>query len=229
MKRVLITQSNYIPWKGYFDMIAHADVFVIYDEVQYTKNDWRNRNVIKTPAGPQWLTIPVRRTGLDQRICDSAISDANWCKKHIASLQANYARAPHFEHYRDRIFGTYDPQVALLSDVNRAFLKTLCDLLGITTEIVDSRDLALEGDRNGRLLDACQKLGATNYLSGPAAGDYLDVQLFRHNGIEVEWMSYAGYAEYPQLFPPFTHAVSALDLLFNAGPDAPSYMKYARQ
>ncbi len=226
MKRVLITQSNYVPWKGYFDMIAHADVFVLYDEVQYTKNDWRNRNLIKTSSGTQWLTIPVRRHALEQRICDTHVQDADWCKKHMASLQTNYARAPHFERYREQVFGTFDPRTTSLSEVNRSFLATVCALLGITTEFVDSRDLALEGDRNERLIDACRKLGGTTYLSGPAAGSYLDVQRFRDNGIAVEWMDYAGYPEHPQLFPPFTHAVSILDLLFNTGPDAHTYMKY---
>jgi len=229
MKRVLITQGNYIPWKGYFDMIARADVFVIYDEVQYTKNDWRNRNMILTQDGPQWLTIPVRRLTLDQRICDSVISDTTWSRKHVASLQTNYAKAKYFGAYRDQVFELYDPQMTLLSEVNRTFLKALCGMLGIGTDIVDSRDLELAGDRNGRLIDACKKLGATTYLSGPAAQGYLDVNSFQEQGVEVEWMEYGGYPEYPQVFKPFQHGVSVLDLLFNTGPDAGSFMKHVRK
>lgn len=229
MSTVAILQSNYIPWKGYFDLIAAADVFVIYDEVQYTKNDWRNRNVIKTPNGPQWLSIPVRQVSLEQRICDSRISDASWARKHIGTLQANYARAPFFEQYKQPVFDELTRTGDLLSDVNVRLIRLLCDLLGIHTRIIDSRELALEGDRNARLLDACIKLGATEYLSGPAARSYLDTTLFQGKGIDVRWMDYAGYPEYGQLFPPFVHGVSVLDLLFNMGPDAPAFMKFAKR
>lgn len=229
MSTVAILQSNYIPWKGYFDLIAAVDVFVIYDEVQYTKNDWRNRNVIKTPNGTQWLSIPVRQVGLDQRIYDSRIADASWARKHCGTLQANYARAAFFEQYKHPIFEELTKPGDLLSELNLRLIRRICELLGIKTRIIDSRELTLEGDRNVRLLDACKKLRATTYLSGPAASSYLDTALFQHEGIAVRWMDYSGYPEYPQLFPPFAHGVSILDLLFNAGPDAPRYMKFVQQ
>jgi hypothetical protein len=228
MCTVAILQSNYIPWKGYFDLIAAADVFVIYDEVQYTKNDWRNRNLIKTPNGQQWLTIPVRQVTLDQRICDTRISDPSWSRKHIGALQANYARAPYFDRYKMAIFEELVRSRELLTEINVGMIRTLCELLGITTKIMDSRELDVVGDRNSRLLDACKKLGATHYLSGPAAQGYLDLALFEEGGIEVNWMDYSGYAEYNQLFPPFVHGVSVLDLLFNAGPEASACMKFVK-
>lgn len=228
MSTVAILQSNYIPWKGYFDLVAAADIFVIYDEVQYTKNDWRNRNQIKTPNGPQWITIPVRQVNLGQRICDSRISDTSWARKHMGALQANYARAPFFEQYKKTVFDELSQPREFLSEVNVGLIRMICGLLGITTRIIDSRELALQGDRNARLLDACKKLGATAYLSGPAARSYLDTAWFQHEGIDVHWMDYSGYTEYPQLFPPFVHGVSVLDLLFNVGTDAPAFMKFLR-
>ncbi|MES2514154.1 MAG: WbqC family protein [Bacteroidota bacterium] len=228
-KKVAILQSNYIPWKGYFDLIAKADVFVIYDEVQYTKNDWRNRNMIQTANGLQWMTIPVRQESLDQKIFESKIFADNWAKKHISTLQGNYSKAEHFKVYKDRVFNLYENQSNLISQVNVSFIKGICSLLGITTQIIDSRDLNLEGDRNIRLLEACKKLNATTYISGPAAKSYLDTELFSKENIEVEWMDYSEYKTYQQVFQPFQHGVSVLDLIFNTGDNAKRYMKYVKE
>ncbi len=225
-KKVAILQSNYIPWKGYFDLITKADVFVIYDEVQYTKNDWRNRNLINTPNGLQWITIPVRQESLDQKICESKIFIDNWAKKHVSTLQGNYTKALHFKAYKDQVFSLYENQSNFISEVNVSFIKGICSMLDIKTEIIDSRELNLAGDRNIRLLEACKKLGATTYISGPAAKSYLDVELFNKEDIEVDWMDYSGYQEYKQVFEPFQHGVSVLDLIFNAGAEAKNYMKY---
>lgn len=225
-KTVSILQSNYIPWKGYFDIIAKSDVFVIYDEVQFTKNDWRNRNLIKTPTGKQWITIPVNQKSLDQKIYETEISQFTWSKKHLGMLQANYAKAPHFKSLRDRIFDLYNTSETNLSRINLSFIQGICDILEIKTQIIDSRSLDLQGDRVERLLHACRKLGAETYLSGPAARNYLNEAIFADSGISVEWMDYTGYNEYDQLYPPFEHSVSVLDLLFNAGDEARKYLKY---
>lgn len=227
-KKVAILQSNYIPWKGYFDLIAKADVFVIYDEVQYTKNDWRNRNLINTPSGLQWLTIPVRIESLHQSIHESKIFTNNWHKKHVSSLTSNYAKAACFKQYKDQIFSFYENQSEFISEVNVSFIRSICNLLGITTSIIDSRELDLKGDRNGRLLEACKKLNATTYISGPAAKSYLDTDLFSQENIGVEWMDYSGYPEYRQVYQPFAHGVTVLDLIFNTGPDASDFMKYVK-
>lgn len=226
-KKVAILQSNYIPWKGYFDLIAKADVFVIYDEVQYTKNDWRNRNLLQTANGLQWITIPVRQESLDQKICESKIFADNWAKKHISTLQGNYSKALHFKAYKDQVFNLYENQSNFISEVNVSFIKGISQILGIKTEIIDSRELNLEGDRNTRLLEACKKLNATTYISGPAAKNYLDTDLFNNEGIEVDWMNYSGYQDYKQVFEPFQHGVTILDLIFNTGNDAIKYLKYA--
>ncbi|WP_299367925.1 WbqC family protein [Winogradskyella sp.] len=225
-KKVAILQSNYIPWKGYFDIIASADVFVIYDEVQYTKNDWRNRNLIKTKNGLQWLTIPVRHKSLSQKINETEVINNSWRRKHYNSLQANYGKSPYFSKYKEEIKAIYDASDISLSDINRKFIELINTFLDITTDIVNSESLNLEGDRRGKLIDACKKLGATTYISGPAAKDYIDVSLFLKNDIEISWMDYANYNSYSQLYGDFEHKVSVLDLLFNEGPNSRHYLKY---
>ena len=217
--KVSVCQSNYIPWKGYFDLIHRADVFVVYDCVQYTKNDWRNRNIVKTPHGAQWLTVPVVG-GLGQRICDVAIARGNWASKHWKTLRQNYAKATHWERYAEGLEAIYRASWTNLSALNLALLRFVCEALGIGTRIVDSREFTLTGEREARLLDLLRQCVATSYVSGPAAKAYIDEQSF---GIPVEWMRYE-YPEYAQLYPPFDHRVSVLDLLFHAGPDAPRYI-----
>lgn len=225
MKTIAILQSNYIPWKGYFDLIRSVDTFVIYDEVQYTKNDWRNRNQIKTANGPAWITIPVRQLSLSQRIYETEVSLPNWNVKHWNTLKTNYAKAKYFGTYAPLFENIYkNISTPLLSEINLTFIKALNEILNIKTEIIDSRELHLEGDRNERLLDAIKKLNGTRYISGPSARSYLDEALFQKENITVDWISYSGYPEYEQLFPPFVHAVSVLDLIFNAGPDAHLYL-----
>lgn len=225
-KKIFIIQSNYIPWKGYFDAINMADVFVVYDEVQYTKNDWRNRNVIKTPTGQAWLTIPVRQLSLQQKISETEIATHNWNVKHWNSLKANYAKAAYFKEFEDYFQSIYlDVQSNKLSEVNLTFIKTINKILGIETEIIDSVELEAKGDKNERLVDMILKLNGNHYISGQAAQSYLDVALFQQHGIAVEWLDYSAYPEYQQLFPPFTHAVTILDLIFNEGANAVKYMK----
>lgn len=228
MKKVAILQSNYIPWKGYFDLIAAVDEFIIYDEMQYTKNDWRNRNKIKTRNGVEWLTIPVRVESLSQRIDETEVFADNWAVKHIKTLQQNYAKANAFNDTKDFIFGLYEQagKTKSLSEINFIFINGICRLLDIQTKLTFSTDYGLIDGKTERLVDLCQKAGATNYLSGPSAKDYLEQDLFNDAGIAVEWMAYSGYQEYNQLFPPFEHGVSIFDLIFNEGTNARQYMKF---
>lgn len=227
-KVVAIVQSNYIPWKGYFDLIRQSDEFILYDDAQYTKNDWRNRNQVKTQHGPKWLTIPIELRGkFAQPIKDARVADPHWAKSHWNTLQQSYAKAPYFKQYRDLLEGLYraPPASSRLSDVNRAFLEGLCGALGITTRLTWSMDYALTAeDPTGRVVELCVQAGATEYLSGPAAKAYLDESAFERVGIRVRYIDYSGYPEYPQLHPPFTHAVSVIDLLLMTGPDALSYL-----
>ena len=224
MKKVAILQSNYIPWRGYFDLIASADVFVIYDEVQYTKNDWRNRNLIKTATGLSWLTVPVRRESIHQKINETLTMSTGWERKHITALTLNYSKSPFFQTYKDEIFEIYE-NFTSLSNLNVNMIKKICEILMIGTKIIDSSDLCLSGDRNSKLIDACIKLNATTYISGPSASCYLDTAAFNLNNINVNWMDYSGYLEYPQRFGTFIGNVSILDLIFNIGPNSKNYLK----
>jgi hypothetical protein len=226
-KRVAVSQSNYIPWKGYFDLINIVDEFILYDDMQYTKRDWRNRNKIKTATGVKWLTIPVNVKGkYRQRICDTTISDPLWARKHWDSLRHSYSHAACFVEYKgffeDLYLGTEEP---LLSKVNSRFLTAVCGLLGITTRISWSMDFNLVEGKTERLVDLCLQSGATEYISGPAAKSYIDEAQFAQVGIGLSYMDYADYPEHEQLYPPFEHGVSILDLLFNVGSKATSYMK----
>ncbi len=226
MRKVAILQSNYIPWKGYFDLIAHVDEFIIFDEVQYTKNDWRNRNLIKTPSGPSWLTIPVSQ-GLDQTINQVVATDNRWRIKHWKTLEANFRRAACFGAVFEILRPIYlERDEKRLSEINRSFIDVICDFLNIKTAITSAGDYHLEIGKTERLVSLCVQAGATCYVSGPAAKSYLDVSQFQEKQIEVEWFDYAGYPEYPQLWGEFSHTVSILDLMFNCGTESAKFMKH---
>lgn len=228
-KRVAILQSNYLPWKGYFDIIGLVDEFVIYDEVQYTKNDWRNRNKIKTPSGIQWLTIPVLQKKLSQKVSETEVAFTNWGSKNWNAIRSNYGRAPYFKAMSEPFETFYTTShFTRLTDINLWLIKHICSVLGITTRIVDSTAYTLEGDATERLIGVCKQAGAEIYLSGPSAKNYLRENLFSEAGLKVEWMDYRNYPEYPQLYPPFAHEVSIIDLLFNAGDKASQYMKFSK-
>lgn len=218
-------QSNYIPWKGYFDLIHDVDVFIFYDDNQYTKNDWRNRNQLKGPGGAQWLTIPVGDR-LDRLICEVELPAGNWATKHWRTIEQLYAKSPHFARYRGLFESIYlDMRWTLLSDLNQHLVRTIArDVLGIRTEFEDSRAYPTHGAKLDKLMDLLQRCGATHYLSGPAARDYIDPARFEAAGIALEWKSYAGYPEYPQRHGAFVHGVSILDVIFNTGPEAPRYI-----
>jgi len=223
-------QSNYIPWKGYFDIIGMVDEFIIYDEVQYTKNDWRNRNKIKTPSGLQWITIPVYQKSLHQKISETQVSNYKWGIKNWNSVKANYARASYFKFYSPMLEEFYSTvKNPFLSQINVSLIRMICDQLNINTKITNSADYDLKGDPTEKLIGLCKQSESSYYLSGPAAKNYLREELFKEEGIEVEWIDYDSYQEYPQLFPPFEHAVSIIDLLFNVGPDSHHYMKFKKR
>ncbi len=231
MKKVAILQSNYIPWKGYFDLIAAVDEFILYDDMQYTRSDWRNRNKIKTPQGIQWLTIPVRvEQRFIQTIRQTEIAGSHWAKQHWKSLSCNYSRSPYFNDMTELLEPMYLENLQTnLSALNRSLIEFICVQLGITTHITNSWDYTLCSGKSERVADLCHQAGGTEYISGPAAQDYLDEDDFRKRGIKLTWFDYSGYPEYPQLWGPFEHAVTILDLLFNCGKDAPTYMKYVKK
>jgi hypothetical protein len=227
-KTVAIVQSSYIPWKGYFDLINSVDEFILYDDRQFTRRDWRNRNRIKTPQGVTWLSIPVKVRGkYTQRIDETEIADNGWAERHWRTLEHAYRAAPQFDLYRADLEDLYRAAGAelMLSRVNRSFLEAICRFLGFGTPLSWSTEYSVSGSKTERLVQLCSAAGATAYLSGPTARTYMDESLFADAGVELSYMDYSGYPEYPQLYPPFEHAVSIVDLLFHTGEHAPGYLK----
>lgn len=224
--KVAVLQSNYIPWKGYFDIIHDVDLFVFYDEVQYTKNDWRNRNKISTSRGAQWLTIPCGYN-INQKICETKIkNELNWQEKHYNMIRENYIKAPHFNKYKTFLEYVYlDMKWEYLSQLNRFMIEYISkDFLGIATKFADSREFYSTGIKHDKLLSLVKSTGADYYISGPAAKGYIISEDYKEAGITIEWKDYSGYPEYAQLNTPFEHGVSILDLLLNVGEEAPYYI-----
>ncbi|MCI8574360.1 MAG: WbqC family protein [Oscillibacter sp.] len=224
--KVAVLQSNYIPWKGYFDIIHDVDLFVFYDEVQYTKNDWRNRNRIETETGLKWLTIPC---GYDikRKIYEVKIkNEIPWQMEHYKSIVSSYQKAPFFNKYKDFLAYVYlDCRWEYLYKLNRYVIETISnEFLGINTLFKDSREFASQGIKDEKLISLLKSIKCDTYISGPAAKDYMDVQRYNGCGIDVIWKDYSGYPAYSQRFEPFNHQVSILDLLFNTGDDAPYYI-----
>lgn len=227
-KSVAIVQSSYIPWKGYFDLVNSVDEFILYDDAQFTKRDWRSRNRIKTPQGPLWLTVPIKVKGrYEQKVREAQIDDPGWARQHWKSIRMNYTRAPHFDRYAPRLEEAYAEcgQERFLSNVNYRLLRLVCGFLGIDTRLSWSMDYELPREGTTRRLVAmCEQAGADHYLSGPTARDYLEQEQFALAGITVSFMSYDGYPEYEQLYPPFRHDMTVLDLLFSTGQSFSEYM-----
>jgi len=226
-KLVAIIQPNYIPWKGYFDIINRVDEFVFYDDVQYTKKDWRNRNRIKTPNGLIWLTIPIRtKNKLGININEVKVDGIFWKNKHLKSLQFNYKSAHCYDQVIDYLEGIYaNINSKFLCEINYDFTKKISSFLGITTKFRCSSNFTLIQGRSERVVDLCQQIEATHILNGPSAKNHMNEQLFLDSGIKVSYMDYSNYPEYPQLYPPFIHEVSIVDLLFHTGKDASKYLK----
>lgn len=223
--KVVINQSNYLPWKGYFDLIHDADLFIFLDDVQFTKNDWRNRNRLKTPRGCEWLTVPVGKH-LSRLICEVELPSGDWAQRHWRQIELHYHAAPHFADYAPRLRDVYlARQWTGLSELNQHLIRLIAhDILGIKTRFADSRSYNLTTRSQDRVLDLLAAVGASTYVSGPAAKAYLDEGRFAAAGIELVWKDYAGYPAYPQPHPPFEHAVTVLDLLFSVGPAAPYHI-----
>jgi hypothetical protein len=228
LKKALITQSNYIPWKGYFDALALCDSWVVFDEMQYTRRDWRNRNKVKTSQGPKWLTIPVEVKGkYYQKINETKVADSKWSQSHWGLIKQSYAKAPFFSAISEWLEPLYRQcKLTYLTEINLYFIKAINSYLNIDIELHHSKDFTLTDHKTQRLIDICKEIGATDYYTGSAAKNYMEEELFRKENIKLHYLDYSGYREYPQLYEPFTHEVSILDLLFMAGPDSRKYMKH---
>ncbi len=227
MKKVAIVQSNYIPWKGYFDLIGLVDEFVILDSVQYTKRDWRNRNRIKTANSPLWLTVPVLSKGkYKQLIQDVELLGHEWQYKHWKSIEVSYRKSKYFDEVSNFLKPLYlDNEFKLLTDLNTKFIVEISDYLNLKTKIKNSSNFFASKDKNQRLIDILKKLNADIYFSGPSAKSYINEEEFKQNDIQIHWMNYSNYPIYDQLWGEFVHEVSIIDLLFNCGKSSIKYMK----
>jgi hypothetical protein len=215
--KAAIIQSNYIPWKGYFDIIHDVDTFVFLDDVQYTHRDWRNRNKIKTPNGLKWLSVPVIG-GQDQLIKDVKINNSiPWNTKHKETIHHCYASAPYYHSYNTEIFDILLKKNDSLSDLNITLIKKISGMLDICVEFILSTDLKCDGNKDDKLINICHRIGADHYVSGPAAKSYIQQENFLKNNIELSYKDYSGYPEHPQLWGEFEHSVSIIDIIFNCG------------
>jgi hypothetical protein len=219
LKRVAISQSNFIPWLGYFDLIRSVDVFVIYDVVQFTRRDWRNRNRIKTPKGAEWVTVPVQAKGNYLASIDSIrVDGSDWIEKFQKTIHTNYARAKHYVAISASLFEILNRKHQFLHDLNLDLIRWVLNGLEIQTQVVSSaRGLYESEDKNQRLIDICKSLEGTTYVSAPAATAYLDQQLFSGHGINLEIFKYPTYPSYEQIFEPYVENLSVIDCLMNVG------------
>lgn len=211
-------QPVYLPWLGLFHKIALADVFVSFDQVQYQPKDWNNRNRIKTPQGPIWLSVPVLRKGyLDKTISDLEINNTEpWGRKHWRSMKIAYAKSPHFLRYADFFEDTYERRWTSLVELNTYMLKWFLEILGIPVPVRSAGEWRFQGHKNDLVLDMCSQLGATHYIFGALGRDYADLAAFRQAGVGVSFQDYV-HPVYPQLHGDFISHLSIVDLLFNCG------------
>ncbi len=227
MKKIAILQPNYIPWKGVFDLINRVDVFVFYDDVQYTTKDWRNRNKIKTINGDKWLSVPViNKSKRHQLICDAMIDATKcWQKEHYRKLTYNYQKAKYFEQYK-HILDTIlvENKWSKISDLDIFATKLIASEIGIGAMWINTSDLKIHGAKEGeKVIKICKELGCSHFINGPSSKAFIDENLFEKEGIKLDYMTYS-YPEYEQLFQPFSHQVTVLDVLFNCGPDSKKYI-----
>lgn len=215
-KTLVVLQPGYLPWLGFFDQMRRSDIFVYYDDVQYDKHGWRNRNRIKSPTGPQWLTVPVHHKGWP-RIMDVTIDNRTpWAKKHIGTIRQYYSRAAYLDAYLPELEAVLSRDWETLVDLDIAVVELMSCWLGLEIPVFRSSTLGIAGEKSERLLNLCRYFEATRYLSGNAAQAYLDVDLFSRAGIEVEWQDFV-HPIYPQLHGEFVPLLSAIDLVLNCG------------
>ena len=226
-KKVAILQPNYVPWRGYFDLIQHCDLLILFDHAQYTTSDWRNRNLVKTPTGLSWMTIPVGKA-IHRTIAEVTIADPRWQRTHWNTLESNYRRAIHAEWAFDWLRSIYrGREYATLSDVNHSLIREICKKLQIHVPIISSLELGISNKKehpSDHVLNMCLEVGASVYISGGAGRNYLRERDFWEHGISLKWFEYSKYPEYQQLWGEYQEKVSILDLFFNCGPNSLDYL-----
>lgn len=226
MKRLAIIQSSYLPWKGFFDFISRCDTYIIYNSAAFSKGHWHNRNRIKRPGGSPWLTIPVKTADRLGQPLDEVTVVEGWADRHWGIVAQSYKGSAYFETESAELKKLFESlsREPLLTKINEELLRGLVRQLGLNTQILRDRSFSFSGDRTERLVQLCQAVGATHYLSGPSAQDYLDVQMMKRAAVTVEWMTYGPYRNYVQPHGDFVHEVSILDTLLCTGPHAREFI-----
>jgi hypothetical protein len=230
-KTCVISQPTFLPWLGWFDLADQANVMVILDDVQFSKQSWQQRNRIRTPAGLEFLTVPVRRN-LGQLIIDCQLADEPFVPKMLRSIHGNYARAPFFAGAYEEFATTMEEaaRTGRLVELNCALITWIAARLSVRTPLIRASTLAAGGQRGEHVAAICESVGADRYLSPAGAEEYLveDIAAFQHRGISV-WLHVYEHPVYRQNFAPFVPFASAIDLIFNAGPSAPDVMRSGRR
>jgi len=216
VNRIAVLQPSYLPWLGFFEQMMSVDTFVFYDDVQYTKNDWRNRNRIKTKDGFLWLTIPVKGSTSLQIREVRIDNNQNWQEKHQKTLVQLYSKAPYFEEVLVLFEPLWNKKYEFLLDAVVDSITIITEYLNIETKIIFSSEIKVSGNKNEKLINICKTLGASEYYSGLAAQNYLDNELFNRNGINIAFQHYQ-HPLYPQMHGNFVSHLSIIDLLFNCG------------
>ena len=214
-----ILQPGYLPWLGFFEQMHRSDIFVIYDDVQYDKHSWRNRNKIKTPNGAQWITVPVLIKFNEHTLVNEVKinNDVNWRKKHLFSIRQNYSKAPYYHHYSYIFEEAYEREWEYLIDLDIHFISKLAEVIGIDTgKITRSSTLGVIGDRIERLIKICKKFNADTFYEGASGKNYIEEEAFSKEGIRVVFQDYR-YPIYDQLYGDFIPYLSGIDLLLNQG------------
>jgi len=214
--KVVILQPTYLPWIGYFGLIDIADVFVFYDDVQFVKRSWQRRNRIKTPKGWIWLTVPVIQI-FGQKINEIKINNnLDWRDKHSKSIKHSYSKAPFFGEYMPIFQEIYEKKLEYLADLNITLIKKITEILGLDKKFLLSSELEVTGKKTDRLIRILKRTGGNEYISGPGAKSYIEIEKFNDNGITLYWYEF-NHPTYPQLYGDFIPFLSVIDLLFNVG------------
>lgn len=220
-----IIQSSYLPWRGFFDFISTVDVFIFHDDIQYTKNDWRNRNKIKAEDDIKWLTMPVKKDKVNKTIANTfLVNEKYWKKKHLRVIGHYYRNCSYKEILNQLISDSLDIEHKTISELNIYLIKRICKYLKIDTTILNSNELKVEGQKTEKIINLLKKIKADTYLSGPRADSYLDKELFVRNNINLEYKSYK-YKQYPQLGSSFINNLSIIDLIANCGEKSIDFIK----
>jgi hypothetical protein len=231
LKRISLLQSNYLPWRGYFDFMAKSDEFIVYDSCQYTVNDWRNRNQVKTHDGVRWITVPVITKGrFGQRITDAEVVDHKWVKTHLSTLAASLGKAEYGKQAMEMLSGCYElaTKTRWLHEINVGFLEAIHSSLGFECDLTDDSKYGVETldelSPSAKVAELVQRAEGTRYLTGPRGLDYLDLDDFTTRDIAVDVLDYSALQPYPQLYGDFVDHLSIVDLLANAGGESRSYL-----